>query len=78
MAVFMSAVVYIVFLGWAIVKIKSLYAFIALGGTALIMVCSFIFGLDRSVHPIWPVTLFIAIVMGIGYFFNKGTKEQGE
>jgi len=76
-AVFLSAIVYIVFLGWAVRKIKSLYAFISLVGTAAIVVSSFVFGLYKIVHPIWLVTLFIAIVMGIGYFSTHKESEFG-
>jgi SSS family solute:Na+ symporter len=77
-AVFLSAVVYIVFWGWVNKKAQSAYAFIALIGTVLIVIGSFMFGWHKVVHPIWPVTLFIVVVMGIGYFFSKGTKEPGK
>ena len=67
MAVFLSAVVYIVFIGWSIKKIQSIYAFISLLGTVIIVICTFIFELHKIAHPILPVTVFVFIVMGIGY-----------
>lgn len=45
---------------------KSSFAFAALLGTVIIMVLSFITGLQRTIHPLWPVTVYVAIVMGIG------------
>ncbi|HOJ43844.1 MAG TPA: hypothetical protein PK800_06960, partial [Syntrophorhabdaceae bacterium] len=65
-AVLLSAIVYIVFAGWLFKGIKSTYAFISLTGTLLILIFVFISGYQRVIHPIWPVTLFIFIVMLFG------------
>jgi SSS family solute:Na+ symporter len=70
-AVFLSAIVYIVFIGWFCKKIESTYSFVSLIGTVLIVVCSFVFGIYKHVHPIWPVTIFVLIVMGIGALASK-------
>ena len=66
LAVFLSAIVYIVFAGWARSRIPSSYAFTSLLGTTLIVICSFAFGLYRIVHPVWPVTFYVAVVMAVG------------
>jgi len=65
-AVFLSAIVYIVFIGWFGKRIDSRFAVTSLVGTLLIVLCSFLFGLHKIIHPIWPVTLYVFIVMGIG------------
>jgi Na+/proline symporter len=70
-AVFLSAIVYIVFIGWFGKKIENTYSFVSLIGTVLIVVCSFVFGIYKHVHPIWPVTIFVLIVMGIGALASK-------
>ena len=70
-AVFLSAIVYIVFIGWFGKKIESTYSFVSLIGTVLIVVCSFVFGIYKHIHPIWPVTIFVLIVMGIGALASK-------
>jgi solute:Na+ symporter, SSS family len=66
LAVFLSAVVYIVFAGWIRNRIPSAYAFTSLLGTVLIVICSFAFGFYKIVHPIWPVTVYVAMVMITG------------
>ena len=68
LAVFLSAIVYIVFAGWIRNRIPSAYAFTSLLGTVLIVVCSFAFGFYRVVHPILPVTIYVAMVMIAGIF----------
>jgi SSS family solute:Na+ symporter len=65
-AVFLSAIVYIVFIGWFGKRIDSRFSLASLVGTLLIVLCSFLFGLHKIIHPIWPVTLYIFTVMGIG------------
>ncbi len=67
LAVFLSAIVYTVFLGWTGIKIRSGYAFTTLAGTIVIVLLSFITGFHKALHPIWPVTAFAALVMGAGY-----------
>jgi len=66
LAVFLSAVVYVVFAGWIRNGIPSGYAFTSLLGTAVIVVCSFVFGFYKIVHPVWPVTVYVAAVMIAG------------
>lgn len=67
LAVFLSAIVYIVFAGWFIRGMKSSYAFAALLGTVIIMALSFLLGMHRIIHPLWPVTVYVALVMGAGF-----------
>jgi SSS family solute:Na+ symporter len=71
-AVFLSAVVYIVFLGWLGKKINSIYAFLPLSGTIVIVVLSFITGFHKLIHPIWPVTIYVGAVMSIGFLARRG------
>jgi SSS family solute:Na+ symporter len=66
LAVLLSSIVYIVFIGWVGKRIGSIYAFISLLGTSAIIVVSFLFGLHKIIHPIWPATAFAGIVMGAG------------
>jgi SSS family solute:Na+ symporter len=70
-AVFLSAIVYIVFIGWFGKKTDSIYAFISLIGAGVIVVCSFVFGIYKYIHPIWPVTAFIFIVMAVGSLSSR-------
>lgn len=72
LAVFLSVIVYIVFAGWFARGIKSAFAFAALFGTIIIMALSFITGFQRTIHPLWPVTVYVAIVMGIGLLTREG------
>jgi SSS family solute:Na+ symporter len=72
-AVFLSAIVYIVFIGWFGKKIDSKYSFISLVGTTVIILCTFVFEVHKVVHPIWPVTFFVFIVMGTGTLASKKT-----
>lgn len=65
-AVLLSTIVYIVFIGWIGRRIDSIFAYVSLIGTILILFLSFIFGIHKIVHPIWPVTVFVFLVMGIG------------
>jgi solute:Na+ symporter, SSS family len=70
-AVFLSAIVYIVFVGWAGKNVSSRFAFLSLLGTVVIVLCSFLFGFYKIIHPIWFVTLYVFIVMGIGTVTSK-------
>ena len=70
-AVFLSAIVYIVFIGWFGKRIDSRFAFVSLAGTLIIVLLSFLLGLHKIIHPVWPVTLFVFIVMGIGALVSK-------
>lgn len=65
-AVLLSAIVYIVFIGWTWKQVHSLYAFLSLLGTIIILIFTFAFGSYKVLHPVWPVTLYIFIIMGIG------------
>lgn len=65
-AVFLSAIVYIVFIGWVKTNIHSTYAFASLLGTLLILFFTFVSGIHTTVHPIWPVTVYVFLVMGTG------------
>jgi SSS family solute:Na+ symporter len=70
LAVVMSAVVYVVFFGWA-GKISSAWAFVSLLGSIVLLFASAATGLDKVVHPIWPVTALVFILMGIGLYRSK-------
>jgi hypothetical protein len=72
-AVFLSAIVYIVFIGWMGNKIGSLYAFLSLLGTIVIVFCSLISGIYKIIHPIWLVTIYVSLVMLIGL---AGTRKK--
>jgi solute:Na+ symporter, SSS family len=71
LAVVLSAIVYIVFIGWIGKRANSLHAFISLLGTVIILFFSFLFGLHKVVHPIWPVTVFVFLVMIIGLWGGR-------
>jgi solute:Na+ symporter, SSS family len=70
-AVFLSAIVYIVFIGWFGKVVSSQFAFVSLLGTVVIVLCSFLFDFYKIIHPIWLVTLYVFIVMGIGAITSK-------
>ncbi len=74
-AVLLSAIVFIVFLGWGGKRIGSRFAFTSLLGTVIILILSFVTGMFRFLHPIWPVTIFVALVMGTGFFVTKKRKD---
>jgi SSS family solute:Na+ symporter len=71
LAVFLSAIVYIVFIGWSGKKVGSGYAFASLLGAAFIVVLCFFTGFHKIIHPIWIVTAYIMIVMGIGMLSGR-------
>lgn len=75
LAVFLSSIVYIVFAGWFLKGVGSTHAFLSLAGTVVIMALSFLTGAHRVVHPLWPVTVYVGIVMVIG--FCAGRKRHG-
>jgi len=75
LAVVMSAVVYVVFFGWA-GRISSVWAFVSLLGSIVLLFASAVTGLDKVVHPIWPVSAFVFILMGIGLFLSRRRKER--
>jgi SSS family solute:Na+ symporter len=65
LAVLLSAIVYIVVFGWA-GKIASAYAFASLLGALILVFLSFATGFHKVVHPVWPVTVLVFLLMGIG------------
>jgi SSS family solute:Na+ symporter len=67
-AVLLSAIVYVVFIGWAGKRIRSAYAYASLLGTVFILFLCLVFGIQKVLHPIWPVTIYVTILMGIGFF----------
>ena len=71
LAVFLSSIVYIVFAGWFLPGIRSAFAFAVLLGTVVIVAASFIFGLHKVVHPLWPVTACAIMVMSAGFFARR-------
>jgi SSS family solute:Na+ symporter len=70
LAVVMSAVVYVVFFGWA-GRISSQWAFVSLLGSIVLLFASAATGLGKIVHPIWPVTAVVFALMGMGLYFSK-------
>ena len=70
LAVVMSAVVYVVFFGWA-GRISSRWAFVSLLGGIVLLFASAATGLGKVVHPIWPVTAVVFVLMGMGLYFSK-------
>ncbi len=70
-AVVLSSIVYIVAAGWLVKKKKSSYAFAALLGTVIILAFSMFFGLHKVVHPVWPVTVYVFLIMSAGYVRAK-------
>ncbi|OQC51940.1 MAG: Sodium/pantothenate symporter [Deltaproteobacteria bacterium ADurb.Bin026] len=66
-AVLLSAIVYIVFIGWIGKRIDSIFAYVSLIGTITILFFTFIFGIHRILHPVWLVTVFVFLVMGMGF-----------
>jgi SSS family solute:Na+ symporter len=70
-AVLLSSIVYIVFVGWTGKRIGNACAFASLVGTIVILLLCFIFGVHKTIHPIWPVTIYVFIVMGIGVCIAK-------
>lgn len=76
LAVFLSAIVYIVFAGWFLKGIGSMYAFISLIGTVVIMALSFLTGMHKAVHPLWPVTVYIALVMAVGFLAGRKNSRR--
>jgi len=75
-AVLLSSIVYVVFIGWAGRRIRSAYAYTSLLGTVVILFLCFLFGIHKMVHPIWPVTVYVFIVMGIGFFLSSRPKGE--
>lgn len=70
-AVLLSAIVYIVFIGWIGKTIDSIFAYISLIGTVVILLFSFILGTYKLLHPIWPVTIFVFLIMGTGLLLKR-------
>ena len=66
-AVLLIAIVYIVFIGWIGKRIDSIFAYVSLIGTITILFFTFIFGIHRILHPVWLVTVFVFLVIGMGF-----------
>lgn len=75
LAVLLSAIVYIVFFGWVIKKIPGVWAFTALVGTPVILALYFGLDLRGMVHPIWPVTIYVFLVMFAGLVFSRNSRS---
>ncbi|HVN25399.1 MAG TPA: hypothetical protein VMT71_15605 [Syntrophorhabdales bacterium] len=71
LAVLMSAVVYVVFFGWVVKRIPGTWAFVALAGTPAMLALYFVLGLRGLVHPIWPVTIYVLLVMCTGLVVSR-------
>lgn len=71
LAVLLSAIVYIVFFGWVVGKIDSAWAFFSLCGAILILLGVFLFGFSKTIHPIWPVTIYVFFMMTVGALVGK-------
>jgi ABC-type multidrug transport system permease subunit len=76
LAVLLSAIVYVVFFGWVIKRIPGIWAFAALIGTPVILFLYFVLGLHSLVHPIWPVTIYVFLVMCIGLLFSRDGRSR--
>ncbi len=75
-AVLLSSIVYVVFIGWTGRRVGSNYAYASLLGTVVILFLCFLFGIHKVLHPIWPVTTYVLIVMGIGFFLSSPLKGE--
>ena len=76
LAVLLSAIVYVVFFGWLVKRIPGTWAFAALAGTPVILFLYFSLGLHSLVHPIWPVTMYVFIVMLAGSLFSHKSQSR--
>jgi SSS family solute:Na+ symporter len=76
LAVLLSAIVYIVFFGWLAKKIPSVWAFTALAGSLVILLFSFVLGYHKVVHPIWPVTIYVFLVMFVGSLLSGSGRSR--
>jgi SSS family solute:Na+ symporter len=75
-AVPVGGIVYIVFFGWFVKKIPSVWAFTALAGSLAILFLSLVLGYHKLTHPIWPATAYVMIVMFAGLFVSgKGRRD---
>lgn len=70
-AVLLSAVVYVVFFGWAIKKPGKGWAFLSLLGTLVIVTAVFLSGMYKAVHPVWPVTAYVFCIMTAGAIIGR-------
>jgi solute:Na+ symporter, SSS family len=74
LAVFLSAIVYIVFFGW-VLHVRSAFALASLLGTVVILILSFVSGFYRVIHPVWPVTFFVFLCMAAGFLTQRKTAK---
>ncbi|MBP1729878.1 MAG: Na+/solute symporter [Deltaproteobacteria bacterium] len=71
LAVLLSAIAYIVFFGWLVKRIPSVWAFTALAGTVVILFFLFVFGFYKVMHPVWPVTIYVFAVLCFGLVASR-------
>ncbi len=76
LAVLLSAIVYVVFFGWLVKKIPSIWAFIALVGSLIILSFCFALGFQKLIHPVWPVTVYVLLVMFTGLCVTRKRKSE--
>lgn len=69
LAVLGTSIVYIVFFGW-MRRVAPGWAFASLLGAPLFLFAAFATGLDKAIHPVWPVTVLAFVLMGIGLVFS--------
>ncbi len=75
LAVLLTAIVYIVFFGWIIKRVPGKWAFAALAGTPVILLLYFVADLRGLVHPVWPVTIYVLLVMCTAALVSSGRKR---
>ena len=62
--------------GWFVKWVQSVYAAVSLLGTRIILVISLIFGFYRVIHPVWPVTAYVAVVMVPGFLEEQDALNE--
>lgn len=77
-AVPVGGIVYIVFFGWLVKKIPSVWAFTALAGSLAILFLSLVLGYHKLTHPIWPATVYVFLVMFTGLFVANRRKSVSQ
>jgi SSS family solute:Na+ symporter len=74
-AVLGAAIVYIVFFGW-VRRIAPGWAMASLLGAPVLLAVTPFTGLDRVMHPVWPVTVLVFVLMGAGFLFSRKTRVK--
>lgn len=70
LAVLGTAIVYIVFFGW-VRRVASGWALASLLSAPVLLAVAFVTGLDKVMHPVWPVTVLVFVLMGSGFLFSR-------